>query len=685
MSELGDVDGDDRVQDGRVEQVLRRVLDAAEAALWSWDARTGELVWTTGESAPALHRGPRAEALTRIVHPDHHERVIAAVRTAVAEGGVLDLEFRSAAVPDERWLLTRGRARRDGSGRVVTLSGVLLDITDHALSRDEHVRLLHTERRARRRATALQRVAAALSEAATREQVAAVMVEESVRWLGADAARIELGPQEPSGPAPARPVVRTAGSAALLGVPAELSGGEPLRLDDTPDAARATIPLASRGRLRGRWTVVWRHDGSPGPARRDWSGDDGSDLLRTLATECAEALDRAELYEHQRDIATVLQRTLLPTVLPGVAGAEVAARYHPGGPGVDVGGDWYDVISLPGGRTGLVIGDVEGHSAEAAGVMGQVRNALRAYAMEGSTPAIVMQRLNRLLVRLEVSQLVTCCYLEFAAREGTATVVLAGHPPPLLLLPEGPADYVDAPPNVLLGVGESATFVETTVLLDPGACLLLYTDGLVEALSRSLPEGLAVLRGWGREWAVNSEEGCDELVELLVRRAREGLPVADDIAVLALRHLPVDRRPPTRLRAVRRTLPLDPTSPSAARRFVTDVLRQWRHDDLSHQVSLMASELVTNSVLHTTGELELGLYLDVDLLRVEVVDRSERLPEVQAPDDEATGGRGLLIIEALSRSWGVEARGGGKAVWFEVALEPPPGTPCVPGAPGGLG
>jgi anti-sigma regulatory factor (Ser/Thr protein kinase) len=324
------------------------------------------------------------------------------------------------------------------------------------------------------------------------------------------------------------------------------------------------------------------------------------------------------------------------------------------------------VITLPDGRVGLVIGDVEGHSAEAAAVMGQVRNALRAYAVEGCTPATLMERLNRLLVRLAVPRLVTCCYAEFSAREGTVTLVLAGHPPPLLVHPNGVAQYAPAPPNLVLGVDESVDFVESTVLLDPGARLLLYTDGLIEHAHRPLSAGMAALRGWAA--AADPEDTTDEFVARVLRGAQEGLTPSDDVAVLALRHLPADRRPTGRLRTVRRILPLDPASAAAARRFVSDVLDQWGHHRLTPHVALMTSELVTNSVLHTTGELELGLFLDLDRLRVEVVDHSDRLPTVQIPDDDATGGRGLLIIDALARDWGVDGRGGGKAVWFEVPI-----------------
>jgi anti-sigma regulatory factor (Ser/Thr protein kinase) len=144
--------------------------------------------------------------------------------------------------------------------------------------------------------------------------------------------------------------------------------------------------------------------------------------------------------------------------------------------------------------------------------------------------------------------------------------------------------------------------------------------------------------------------------------------VQDDVAVLALSYRPTARVGLHRTRTVRRTFPLDPTSASAARLFVTDVLGQWGLESVVHQVTLMASELVTNSVLHTSGELELALGADHERLHVEVVDHSERMPELQSPDVEAPGGRGLLIIEALADRWGVDVRGTGKAVWFEVLV-----------------
>lgn len=681
------------------ETQLRLALEATGLSLWTLDVTTGTITWSP---APAwLPATPSAAAdldafVDGVVHPDDRQHL----RQALTGGDPAEVEVEFRVTPADgnlRWILARGATTCAGGGRP-RLVGVLLDITERALARAEYRRLLQAERRASRRACALQRVAAALSEAATTEQVAAVMVEESLRSLGVGAARIELRRPEPvPGASTGRSaeVVRSAGASQLL------SGLSPVgpaatvtnctlhstpgtrststsapRIDASGGRTRVSLLLADRGHYRGRWTVAWldgdteRPSGGPPPplwSPVEWTSEEGLDLLHTLATECGQAIDRAELYEQQRDIATVLQRTLLPSVLPEVAGAQIAARYQPGGCGVDVGGDWYDVISLPEGRTGLVIGDVEGHSAAAAAVMGQVRGALRAYAVEGSTPAIIMERVNRLLGRLQVSQLVSCCYLEFAPTEGTATVVLAGHPPPLLVTPSGRCDYISAHPNLMLGVDDTTRYVETTVLLDPGACLLLYTDGLVETVDRSLPDGLETLRAWVSGWDV--DEPPEELVERLARLAREGLPVLDDVAVLALAYRPLQRVGTHRYRTVRRTFPLDPTSASAARRFVGDVLRQWQLDALIHEATLMASELVTNSVLHTSGELELALSADEERLHIEVVDQSERLPTLQTPDVEAPGGRGLMIIEALADRWGAHPRGAGKAVWFEILLE----------------
>jgi serine phosphatase RsbU (regulator of sigma subunit) len=550
-----------------------------------------------------------------------------------------------------------------------------LDTAGPASPPAEPALLLADERGAGRRAAALHRVTAALSEAITSEEVATVMVEESLRSLGACAASVELwGAAAPGGPTRRRRTLhRTAGAARLLSQAPGSGDG----------TTRIVLPLGCRGNRHGDWTLAWEEarpretaNGPlpgplPGGARlwspTDWTGQDCVTALQALAEECGQAIDRAELYERQRDIARALQQPLLPSLPPRVEGARIAARCQPGEQGVDVGGDWYDVIELPRRRTGLVIGDVEGHSPAAAAVMGQVRNALRTYALEDLSPAVVVQRANRLLAQLGVDQLVSCCYLEFASREGTATIVLAGHPPPLLVVPEGGADFVRAHPNLILGVDATTRYAETTVLLDPGALLVLYTDGLIETINRSLEESMTTLRHWAGEWEYDEPVG--ELVERLVGRACEGQRVLDDIAVLALQYHPDGRRLADRSRTVRRAFPHDPCSMPAARQFVTDILTQWRLDSVVGPVTTMADTLVTRSMRPACGELELALRADGDTLHVEVLDTSDRSRHQSPSRRPVEAGGQMAPLEVLSHRWGIDTRPTGKASWFTVRLE----------------
>lgn len=643
---------------------LDLVLETTDLAVWTWDIREDRLSLTAPSAWAGQVAGgddlPLSAWIDLRIHPGDREPVHRAV-AALRAGTAMDVGFRLADTGGTpRWLLARGATTAEG-GTPIRASGVLVDVTQHAKACLEHTRLLREERRARRRAAALQRVATAVSDAVTAEQVAAVTVEESLRSLGADAARVELwGTDRGGGTLRSTGVVRrTAGPAHLLEGPT----GPP---DPSSGLTRRTLPLGGRGPRRGEWTLAWADP--PG-----WPDPDDAEVLRTLATECTRAVERAELYDQQRAIATVLQSALLPPVPRSVRGAGIAARHQPGEQGLDVGGDWYDIIDLSESRTGLVIGDVEGHNAASAAVMGQVRNALRAYSVEGSPPALVMGRVNRLLARSKINQLISCCYLEFDPSEGTATVVLAGHPPPLLIGPGGGAEFVPARPNLMLGVDDTTHFVEITVLLDPESCLLLYTDGLIETVDRSLPDGLTALRRWagGRD----ADESLDEFVERLIRLARDGQQIVDDIALLALQYHPTGHLRTSRLRSVRRSFPLDATSASAARGFVNDILDQWRLGDVAPPVTLMTSELVANSVQHTTGRLEVALQVDDDRLRVEVVDRCEQLPTVRAPEPDGLTGRGLFIIEVLAHRWGADSRPTGKAVWFEVLLEGARGRP----------
>ncbi len=250
--------------------------------------------------------------------------------------------------------------------------------------------------------------------------------------------------------------------------------------------------------------------------------------------------------QRERRSSLELQRGLLPTRLPDRDDVDVAVRYQPSGSGAEVGGDWYDVLVLPSGALGVVIGDVIGHDLRSAARMAQARSALRAYATEGHDPTAVMERLNALLAQTDPEFMGTCCYAEVRPDEATVTFVLAGHPPPLLVPVVGGSRLVEAEPGLPLGVAEAADYPATTVALPPGAALVLYTDGLVESRTDSIGDGLQRITDTPQ---LTAATGVEEIAYRLIATMPEG-PAGDDVALLVLRNLvglarsaPLPRRP----------------------------------------------------------------------------------------------------------------------------------------------
>jgi len=243
------------------------------------------------------------------------------------------------------------------------------------------------------------------------------------------------------------------------------------------------VPLVSRnGRRLGLLQVADKLDG-------DFTESDEV-VLTQLAQLAAVAIENAEQYEHEHEIAETLQRSLLPRAMPEVSGVEVAARYRPGGGGASVGGDWYDVIALDDGRVALTIGDVMGRGTRAAAVMGQLRIALRAYALQGLSPAEAMRSVDRLFHDLADDAMATAVFLVLEPRTGQMEVVSAGHPPPLLAQPGAPAMFVDCDPHTPLGVLADPVYRSTRRALPANALMLLYADGLVEHRDEDLAAGL---------------------------------------------------------------------------------------------------------------------------------------------------------------------------------------------------
>ncbi|MEZ0093509.1 SpoIIE family protein phosphatase [Streptacidiphilus sp. EB129] len=251
-------------------------------------------------------------------------------------------------------------------------------------------------------------------------------------------------------------------------------------------------------------------------------------VLTALGGLIAQALERARLYDAEFALARGLQRALLPHRLPQVPGITLATRYLPGTQGMEIGGDWYDAIVTPEGLC-LVIGDVEGHSVAAAGIMGQLRSAVRAFITSGNEPDQVLARTNRLLVDLDPGLLASCCLIRLDPSAGRARIVRAGHLPPLLRYADGRTDVLEAPGGPLLGVDPLAEYPISERPLPPGSVLALYTDGLVEAPGTTIDEGIDRLRVGLAHAEVTSLE---ELADRLLGDASTSAHRADDVALL---------------------------------------------------------------------------------------------------------------------------------------------------------
>ncbi|MEU8244407.1 SpoIIE family protein phosphatase [Actinoplanes missouriensis] len=405
--------------------------------------------------------------------------------------------------------------------------------------------------------------------------------------------------------------------------------------------------------------VAWRHE-MPYPAiGQVWeikAGRAGTDFVAVSFRDITEQVEQRRAVA---SIAAALQQALLPATLPPVPGVRHAARYLPWTQGLDVGGDWYDVIAIADDVVGVVIGDVAGHNTSAAAAMGQVRNALRAYAVEGHDPAGVLHHANQLLCDMHLETLATCCYLELHPAEGTATAVLAGHPPPMLRTAggTGPVPLRCGPP---LGVTRHAAYSGTTFLVPPGSTLLLYTDGLVEGSRHPIDRGMAELCD---AVAAAPHTDPERILDHVLAEPVGPRPRSDDVAVLCLTN---DTVPQAQL--VRRRFRGEALSASTARRFTSDMLAAWDLTALLEDALLMLGELITNAIQHTVGDVVVELRRD-EALRIAVSDPSNRLPVPRTPGPESENGRGLLIVERLAAGWGTAMLpAGGKQVWFELPL-----------------
>jgi serine phosphatase RsbU (regulator of sigma subunit)/anti-sigma regulatory factor (Ser/Thr protein kinase) len=379
-----------------------------------------------------------------------------------------------------------------------------------------------------------------------------------------------------------------------------------------------------------------------------------------FAARAALFIDNARRYSRERATALTLQRSLLPTGLSSPSSVEVRHRYLPGSKLIEVGGDWYEAIALPGARVALVIGDVAGHGVHAAVTMGRLRAAIHTLAGLELPPADALQQLDALMQTLGEREphFATCVYAIFDAVSGTCEMASAGHLSPLLVRPDGSSQFLDVPPAPPLGIGggpiESRQFE-----IDDGSLFVLYTDGLVENRTRDIDDGLNRLRG------VFGPGSAARPLEDLCKATLDGVYAdqqRDDIAVLMARL----RRIPSENHASW-TLPAKPTSVRRARALVGIQMNKWGLQEPAYTAELLVSELVTNALAHATGDVSIRLILD-HVLVCEVFDDAATMPRLRIADDSDENGRGLRVVSQLAQRWGTRRTPDGKAVWFELTL-----------------
>ncbi|MFJ1731607.1 SpoIIE family protein phosphatase [Streptomyces sp. NPDC088254] len=389
-------------------------------------------------------------------------------------------------------------------------------------------------------------------------------------------------------------------------------------------------------------------------------------VFATDVTDHAEAADRLRASERrQRETAVTLQRSLLPQELEQPDDLRIAATYHPGGTEAAVGGDWYDVITLGGGRTALVIGDVMGRGVRAAAVMGQLRTAVRAYARLDLPPHEVLQLLDGLAMEIDANQIATCVYAVHDPNEGRLLYASAGHLPILVRDEKGAVRRADEPTGPPLGTG-GWMHASGTVPLGPGSTAVLYTDGLVERRDEDLDDGIAAL-----ERALAGATGTPQVVcDRLVRSAGVTADHDDDVAVLVLQHPHRTGADGELFRNAALELLGGVEAAPRARAFASGVLTSWRFATELHDLGVLAaSELVANSLQHGTPPMRLRLRRTDRRLIIEVTDGDDHLPlrRLAEPGDES--GRGIAIVATIASHWGCRRTpGGGKAVWCEFLL-----------------
>ncbi|MFE9109461.1 SpoIIE family protein phosphatase [Streptomyces collinus] len=426
-----------------------------------------------------------------------------------------------------------------------------------------------------------------------------------------------------------------------------------------------TVPLQARGVVLGM-ASFWRSTGPP-------FGREDLAFAEELAARAAVAVDNARRFTREHTLAESLQRSLLPGSLPDHAAVEVAHRYLPALEGV--GGDWFDVIPLPGARVALVVGDVVGHGLHAAATMGRLRTAVHNFSALDLPPDELLGHLDELVARMDSDENgerdhesvagATCLYAVYDPASGMCCLSRSGHPEPALVHPDGTVEYLRVPGSPPLGLGGAEPFETAEVSLSEGSRLVFYTDGLVEDRERGIDTGLEALRHALAGARRSPEETCQDVLDALLP-ARS----SDDIALLVARTRLLD---PSRV--AEWEVPGDPAVVAGIRADVTGRLRVWGLEELAFTTELIVSELVTNAIRYGIGPIRLRVLRDGDSLICEVADGSSTSPHLRRAAITDEGGRGLFLVARFARRWGTRYMARGKVIWTEQSTRSPEAEP----------
>src|SRR3954470_21482855 len=544
-----------------LEARLRLALEGTETGFWEWEIASDAVEWSDNVGPMyGLPRGTQPAGfdayLERCVDAADRAELRTLVRRAAEEGIPYEHDVL-VRLPDgaERWLHSRVRVIEGPDGRPERLIGLLTDVTERRRREDAHAFL----------DAASQALAASMDPVETLDEVARLAVPRLADWCAVQLAAEYRGsyeqvavahvdpdkvrwarelqeryPPDPDAPTGAPEVIRSGRSELYPVIDAALLDAAALD-DEQREIVRQlqmnsamVVPMRARERTLGAITFVYAESGRQYSTRE-------LELAEELARRAGRAIDHARLYAREHAAAETLQRSLLPAALPAIPGHELVVRYAPSDARDHAGDDWYDAFAVPDGRFGIAVGDVGGRGMSAAATMGQIRNALRAYALKGAAPAEVMDDVHALVdASAGTIPFATAVYVALDPASGEAELATAGHLPPLVVHPDGSAEYVQIPLCPPLGLSGAPPCAAGHFHLAEGDTLWLYTDGLVESREGPIDDGLGALARAAGAARGDLEPIADALLATLPRSR------ADDVALLGLRRRGGAGAPPPR-------------------------------------------------------------------------------------------------------------------------------------------